>query len=60
MCYCVFLDDRKSCKDLQKNVWCTLQFILAKNRPLMSSSHCQNTGQHFKRVLKLAVGCTVE
>ncbi len=56
----VFLDDGKSCKDLQKNVWCTLQFILAKIRPLMAGSHCQNKRQHFKCVLKLAVGCTVE
>lgn len=60
MRYCVFLDDGKSCKDLQKNVLCTLQLTLAKNRPLMAGSPCQNRRQHFKCVLKLAVGCTVE
>lgn len=58
MYYCVFLHAGESCRCLQKES--TLQFILAKNRPLMAGSHCQNKQHHVKCALKLAIGCRVE
>lgn len=62
---CVSVRDVLLCLSRWWGVWQrlakehTLRFTLAKNRPLMAGSHCQNKQQHFKCSLKLAVGYTV-